>query len=377
MTFAARSSWNSGAAAPPPAGPQWVVTYDLALYNVVNVEFVGATDTTIDWGDGTVEAFTSAGVASHTYAALSGLVPVTIYGTCGELVLNYRFTAITSWEAGLTPIVTLYSDELADVPNFLPVDLTKITFTGCSIFNSVGVVTWDVSNIPDMASMFEDCAAFNQDISGWNTSAVTNMNRMFSGASAFNQDISGWNTGAVADMAFMFANASAFDQPIGVWDTSAVLTMQGTFNSALAFNQDISGWVTTSVTNMADIFSNAQVFNQPVGAWDTSAVTDMSFAFNNTLAFNQPLDAWNVSLVTSMSYMFADSLFNQDISGWCVALIPSPPFNFATGGALTLPFYPVWGTCPVVIPFPLTFYSGGYNAFGAISAAAYPLTLSR
>jgi surface protein len=220
--------------------------------------------------------------------------------------------------------------------------------------------------------MFENCAAFNQDISGWDTSAVTNMHRLFAGADAFNQDISGWNTGAVTDMSYMFDNATVFDQPIGVWDTSAVTTMEGMFNSALAFNQDISAWVTSSVTNMADMFSNAQAFNQPVNAWDTSAVTDMSFTFNDTVAFNQPLADWSTGLVTDMNYMFAGSLFNQNISGWCVPLIPLVPFNFATGGALAVPFYPVWGTCPATSP--LLLYASFTSATTTTDLIPPPLT---
>jgi len=52
MTFAAGSSWNSGAAASPPPAEAWLIDYDLAISNTVNVDFVGATATTIEWGDG-------------------------------------------------------------------------------------------------------------------------------------------------------------------------------------------------------------------------------------------------------------------------------------------------------------------------------------
>jgi surface protein len=56
---------------------------------------------------------------------------------------------------------------------------------------------WDVSNVTDMNSMFQDAIAFNQDISSWDVSNVTDMTRMFRSAYAFNQDISNWSVANV------------------------------------------------------------------------------------------------------------------------------------------------------------------------------------
>merc|ERR1712078_608181 len=63
--------------------------------------------------------------------------------------------------------------------------------------------------VTDMAWMFADASAFNQDLSSWNTAAVTDMWGMFSGASAFNQDLSSWDVMAVTENEFMWFAATA------------------------------------------------------------------------------------------------------------------------------------------------------------------------
>ena len=46
---------------------------------------------------------------------------------------------------------------------------------------------WDVSNVTDIAGMFQAASSFNQPIEIWDVSNVTNMSLMFSNASSFNQ----------------------------------------------------------------------------------------------------------------------------------------------------------------------------------------------
>jgi surface protein len=161
------------------------------------------------------------------------------------------------------------------------------------------------------------------------------------------------------------------------WDTSNLTDMSSMFAGAIGFNQDISGWNTGAVTTMASMFAGRTTFNQPLNSWDTALVTNMSSMFSGASAFNQPLANWNTHLVTNMNSMFSNaSVFNQDISLWCVYLIPSLPSGFNTGGTLTGGYFPVWGTCPIVNPFPIVLTGPTYGVFTGNPATTFPITLT-
>ncbi|MCP4178770.1 MAG: DUF285 domain-containing protein [bacterium] len=137
------------------------------------------------------------------------------------------------------------------------------------ISNSENVVYVDTSGITDMSMMFlNNFNNFNQDISGWDVSNVTDMGSMFDNAGVFNQDISGWDVSSVTDMTSMFAFASDFNQDISEWDVSDVKNMSNMFFAAETFNQDISGWDVSNVTNMGCMFTTATNFNQDISEWN-------------------------------------------------------------------------------------------------------------
>ena len=83
-------------------------------------------------------------------------------------------------------------------------------------------MSWDVSGVTDMSSLFADADEFNRDISQWDVSRVTNMNSMFESASSFNRDISNWDlSGDLISMKMMFHGASSFKQTLcGAWRQS-------------------------------------------------------------------------------------------------------------------------------------------------------------
>ena len=103
-------------------------------------------------------------------------------------------------------------------------NLSYMFFTN-SVFNSSDLTLWDVSNVTNMALMFEQCSIFSGDVSSWRPAKCTNFTEMFYQCFAFNSDISGWvfnATGATINMSYMLGHTTVFDQNIGSWNIQYV-----------------------------------------------------------------------------------------------------------------------------------------------------------
>ena len=191
-------------------------------------------------------------------------------------------------------------------------------------FSGINISSWDVSNVTNMESMFQNNQIIfsdGHDITLWDTGKVENMSFMFKGEVNINGDITGWDVSSVTTMHGMFLYNDYFNQEIGEWDVSNVTTMSYMFDGGI-FNQDIGEWDVSSVTSMVAMFRNEN-FNQDIGEWDVSNVNNMWAMFQSSV-FNQDISNWNVSNVNNMKSMFSGSLFfNQDLSKWNVVNVNS------------------------------------------------------
>lgn len=158
----------------------------------------------------------------------------------------------------------------------------KFSFYGCSNLKTVPNQGLDLSQVKNMAFMFNGATLLNSDISAWDVSQVTNMQSMFNTASSFNQDLSGW-------------------------DVSNVTNMGGLFYKAFSFNSDLSAWNVSKVTDMNHMFNSASSFNADISAWDVSKVINMNAMFISASSFNQDLSPWNILKVNTMSNIFKSS----------------------------------------------------------------------
>ncbi|WP_347938489.1 BspA family leucine-rich repeat surface protein [Mycoplasma feriruminatoris] len=197
------------------------------------------------------------------------------------------------------------------VPDHLPKEITSTRelFNKAANFNDPNVKNWDVSNIKDMQSMFDDAKIFNQDLDKWNTSNVTDMSFMFRGANAFNGKVSNWNTSNVSTMTEMFREAKNFNQDINTkiikdknkyslsWNVSNVTKMQAMFEDATNFNSELHNWNTSKVTVMRDMFKNATSFNKNISNFNINKVQDFTDMFKDATTFNQDISNWIVDKV--------------------------------------------------------------------------------
>ena len=218
---------------------------------------------TVNWGDGSTDATTYTGNATHTYTT-PGTQQVSITGAFPQIYFNgggdsTKIQSVRRWGpqvwqsmvgsfAGCT---NLNIEGDAGSPNLSEVTSMSTMFQGATNFNS-SIGHWDVSNVTDMSHIFQNAGAFNQDLSAWDVSSVTDFSRMFNQASAFNRPLGDWNVGAAIDpvaaidMTAMFYNATAFNQNLGAWDVGKVDKMAEMLNdvtlSTANYDALLNGW---------------------------------------------------------------------------------------------------------------------------------------
>lgn len=322
--------WLITANAQQPFTTTWqVANNDLGLGIEIPIMQDDDNDYTVDFGDGTVLT-NQTGPVTNTYNN-PGIYTVTISGTFKRIKfwesnLSSRFKIKTivqwgtnQWESMEQAFMGCQSLVInaTDTPDLSQVTNMSHMFngTGSGLDYNNNLNTWDVSNVTDMASMFET-SSFNSPLNNWDVSNVTDMNRMFILATNFNQPLNNWDVSSVTNMQQMFQYTWVFNQPLNSWDVSNVTNMTGMFFYAMSFNQPLNNWNTSNVLSMYGLFSSTP-FNQPLNDWNTSNVINMQIMFDGATAFNQPLTDWDVSNVTNMTNMFnGASGFNQDISGW-------------------------------------------------------------
>ena len=81
---------------------------------------------------------------------------------------------------------------------------------------------WDVSNVINMDSMFEDCEFLDISLNNWNVGNVKSMKHMFSRCYNFNNSINNWDVSNVINMDSMFNFCKKFNQPLNNWNVSNV-----------------------------------------------------------------------------------------------------------------------------------------------------------
>ena len=318
-----------------------ILTYDLdlATARTIHIPLGGGTvnnplNVTIDWGDGSSEPFTTAGIKPHTYAEGAGpRVTVTITGR-----LDWYGTSQPIDQAGLLRVENIG----------FAMGLTSLRGAFRQTTTALEYIT---PNIPETVTSFEElfqeslCAA---DLRDMDTRNITTIRRIFYRSDGTGPNCANWDVGRVEDVFQAFAD-SQMNSPFSLGNWESLTSMEEMFvqtigdyyggrDGRVRFNQPIASWDVSRITNMRLMFgctmrANAGKvgadFNQPINAWDVRAVQSfegfMGHLGNpgisqNTHAFNQPLSQWNTSAAINMTRMFALARsFNQDISGWNTA----------------------------------------------------------
>ena len=253
----------------------------------------GTVDVEVDWGDGTVETFTTAGERTHTYAE-EGEYQVILDGTVTEWGRN-------TWaDSSLTTSRVNSQQKMTEVYQWGTLGLIATVGMFRETKGYFVIANDFPSTVASMANMFRGTGTtFNGDISQWNTSSVTNMGNMFS-SSTFNQDISDWDVSSVTNMRGMFSDST--------------------------FSGDISQWDVSSVTDMREMFLGSS-FNGDISQWDVSGVTNMGIMFSGS-PFDGSLEGWVLNPSVSFTALGSSPFFGSAFDGVDPAA-PVSPVNYA------------------------------------------------
>ena len=177
----------------------------------------------------------------------------------GTTDINFNSVSVTTME-GMFNTASIYQAVGGNAGLGVILTTDKVTnmkemFKNAALYANAGagnIASWNVGNVTDMTSMFEEADSFNTDISGWDVGKVTDMTSMFSGNGQYKNDsiTLGWNTNNVTKMTSMFQGA-AFDVDI-------------------CFN-----W--SNVTDATDMFTGAAF---PVAQWNNLLVNINSQSAN-------------------------------------------------------------------------------------------------
>ena len=134
-------------------------------------------------------------------------------------------------------------------------------FYEASLFDA-NLSQWDVSQMYDMSHMFSGASSFQGiGLEFWDTSATESLTGMFQYSNISNTNLSDWNVSNVYEMDSMFQDAALFEG-IGLdhWNISNVNNTAYMFDSATSFNANLSEWDYKNIQNMTNMFHNATSF---------------------------------------------------------------------------------------------------------------------
>lgn len=289
--------------------------------------------TTIDWGDGSIESLNSADASAgfeHTYEQDGEYV----VSASGDFLFNWYGGRTSPGRLGWTKLlhssismsyVALYAlKNLVYIPSGLNDSNGGAIFAGCENLNHPNIQYMTFDNPGCLSSSFTNCYNLNQPMPSFTNQ--TSLYKTFYGCHEFNQPLDHWNTENITSLVGTFQDCRRFNQPLDSWTTSGVTSMNSTFRGCSSFNQDLSSWDTSSVTSMASMFYQAYSFDSDISSWDVSNVTDMSNMFYQARNFGTSgeidLSNWDISNVTNFASMFlylepiTSPYFNINIDNW-------------------------------------------------------------
>jgi surface protein len=319
--------------------------------NFIALNFTVTGGYTVDWGDGTIQTFSSGSTAQYEYnfntisnATLTSegfrQVIIQVYPTtsgqsftASNLHVKHSKTNLSAYVSGFLDIsiagpilnsLLIGSSTASASSNNIYFSFLQqvrlynnvITNMG-SLFNNcyslVSLPVFNTSSVTNMSRMFDNCTSLTtSSLPVFNTSNVTNMTYMFNGCTALTT-VPLFNTINVIDMGNMFIGCTAL-RTVPLFNTTKVTSMTQMFTTCRNLTS-VPLFNTTKVTTMFNMFNACSALTT-VPLFDTINVIDMGSMFVNCTSLIT-VPKFDAIKVVSMSGMFSG----------CSALTSAPSFK--------------------------------------------------
>jgi len=283
---------------------------------------------TVDWGDGTVETFTTTGTKTRTYAS-AGNYTVKISGS---------FSANGRIRLGTTTAEKSRVQSTSVIPIIPRLTLAGGMFAGCTALTTIPVSLFaNNSAINNFSNCFNGCTSLNTIPAGLfsTNTAVTDFNNCFNGCTTLTTIPAGLfvNNAAVTNFSSCFNGCTTLASiHAGLFSTNtAAIDFNNCFRSCAALVSIPTGLFdnNTAVNNFASCFSNCtSLVSIPVSLFaNNAAAVDQNNCFSGC-----------TSLVSVPANLFANNVavnnFASCFNG-CTSLVSVPAGLFADATAVT------------------------------------------
>jgi hypothetical protein len=340
---------NTPTTTPPPTWDVGIQTANPSETFSVNIYSGTSPNIRIDWGDGTVETFTTTGTKTRTYAT-AGNYTVKISG---------GFTSNGNIRLGNTSIEGARVKSTSVIPTIPGLTSFDNTFSSCTSLSSIPAGLFDNNTaVTSFVSTFTSCTSLSSIPAGLfdNNTAVTSFGSTFTSC-----------TSLTSIPSTLFANNTAVTNFFGTFGSCTSLTSIP--STLFANNTAVTNFVSTfnSCTSLTSIPSTLFANNTAVTSFGntftscTSLTSIPSTLFANNTAVTNFVSTFFIcnSLTSIPSGLFANNTAVTDFFGTfssCTSLTSIPSGLFDNNTAVTS-FVSTFTSCTSLTSIPSTLFA--------------------
>ena len=167
--------------------------------------------------------------------------------------------------------------------NFSNWDVSKVKtmesmFFDCKVFEGKGLEKWNLWNVEKLESIFYGCKKFNPDLSNWGNKLrkVNSALYMFHNCNIFQgKGLENWDISELTDMESMFENCINFNANLQNWGykfNKNLSNMRYMFSNCVNFEGNgLENWQVQNVKKMTSMFKNCLALNVNLSNWEINA----------------------------------------------------------------------------------------------------------